>query len=117
KPAAPAAAAPSTPGAPPAPARPPPQAAAPRPAAAPAAAPKPAAPPAPERTPEQELKDVTAAAAKLKDQNLFEVLGLNEKADAAQVKVAYFKMAKLFHPDTVAPNSPPELGKLKAEVF
>ncbi len=119
----PAAAPAAGPGAKPAPARP---AAAPaRPAPAPVAA-KPAAPPRPatpappaepQLTPEQELPEVRARAAKLKDQTLFEVLGLTEKTDSSAVKAAYFKLAKQFHPDTVPGNAPAEYGKLKGEIF
>lgn len=53
----------------------------------------------------------------LKKQNHFEALGLQTSADAAAVKIAYFKLAKIYHPDTVAPGSPPEVAALKAEAF
>ncbi len=33
------------------------------------------------------------------------------------MKIAYFKLAKLYHPDTLPPNAPPELERLKAEIF
>ncbi|HEY8210368.1 MAG TPA: J domain-containing protein, partial [Myxococcaceae bacterium] len=54
---------------------------------------------------------------KIKKQNLFEVLSLTEKADASAAKVAYFRLAKVFHPDTVMAGSPPEIAQLKAEIF
>jgi len=63
------------------------------------------------------IEDLRALAAKLKGQNHFEALGLNDKADASQVKVAYFRLAKSYHPDTVPEGAPPELGQLKAEIF
>jgi curved DNA-binding protein CbpA len=53
----------------------------------------------------------------LKGQNLFERLGLSQQADGAAAKVAYFKLARLYHPDTLPPGAPPELEKLKAEIF
>jgi len=53
----------------------------------------------------------------LKQQNHFQRLGLAEKADSSAVKVAYFRLAKLYHPDTLPQGAPPELEKLKAEVF
>lgn len=99
-----------------------PVAAAARPPAAPTqpAATKPVAPPAAPAAPVDpaaELKELKERAAKIKDQNLFEILGVSEKVDAAGVKIAYFKLAKGYHPDTVQPNSPPEYGKLKADIF
>jgi tetratricopeptide (TPR) repeat protein len=81
----------------------------------PAAAPK--APEAPRATPEQELKELKVAAEKARVQNLFEVLGVTEKSEPGAIKIAYFKLAKLYHPDTIQPNSPPELAKLKDELF
>lgn len=115
-----AAAAPAAPK--PAPARPPPPTvtAASKPAAAPrpppAVAPRPPEPAAPVDF-DAELKELQARAAKLKEQNLFEILGLKQDADAAAAKVSYFKLAKTLHPDTVPSNAPPELAKLKADVF
>jgi curved DNA-binding protein CbpA len=98
----------------------PPKPAAPAPKAPVAAAPPPAAaakPPAAPVDPAAELKELQERAAKIKDQNLFEILGLTEKTDAAAVKAAYFKLAKAYHPDTVQPNQPPEYSKLKADIF
>ena len=120
----PAAAAASKPAAP----NPAPAAAAPK-APAPAAAPKPpaaatpqasapaaAAPPAPGATPD-DIPTLRQTATALKAQNHFERLGLTDQADAGAVKIAYFKLAKLYHPDTLPPGAPPELEKLKAEIF
>jgi tetratricopeptide (TPR) repeat protein len=47
----------------------------------------------------------------------FQILGLSDKADAAAVKTAYFKLAKLYHPDTVPQDAPPELADLRAQAF
>ena len=33
------------------------------------------------------------------------------------VKIAYFRLAKLYHPDTLPPGASPELEKLKADIF
>ncbi|HYX91574.1 MAG TPA: DnaJ domain-containing protein [Myxococcaceae bacterium] len=90
---------------------------APRPAAP--AAPK-AAPPAPPSGPidfAAELRALRDLDARIKSQNYFQLLGLDEKADATAVKVAYFKLAKQHHPDTVPPGAPPELAQLKVEIF
>lgn len=105
--AAPAAARPPPPAAP---ARPPPQL---QQSAAPAA-PAAAAPPLDAAA---EIAVLKKTLEKLATQNHFEVLGVPEAVNAAQVKVAYFKLARSYHPDTVPPGAPEELGKLKAQVF
>ena len=92
----------------------------PRPAApAPAAAPKPAAPAAaPASAPStDELPALRELAAKLKEQNHFERLGLGPDTHGPAVKIAYFKLAKQYHPDTLPHGAPPELEKLKADIF
>ncbi|HEX5749619.1 MAG TPA: DUF4388 domain-containing protein [Archangium sp.] len=99
KPAAPAAAAPPA-------AKP----AAPAPASAPAAAPG-SAPGA------AEIPTLRELAAKMKEQNHFERLGLGVDTNGPAVKIAYFKLAKQYHPDTLPPGAPPELEKLKADIF
>ncbi|WP_257452359.1 J domain-containing protein [Archangium lipolyticum] len=122
KPAAPTApaakpAAPATPVAKPAaPAMPAAKPAAPAPAAKPAApAPAPAASGA---TPgANEIPVLRELAEKLKEQNHFERLGLGADTNGPAVKIAYFKLARLYHPDTLPPGAPPELEKLKADVF
>jgi curved DNA-binding protein CbpA len=64
-----------------------------------------------------ELRELQARLEKIRKQNHFQVLGVPETADATLVKAAYFKLAKIFHPDTVPPDAPPELGRAKAEIF
>jgi hypothetical protein len=64
-----------------------------------------------------ELRELHARLERIRKENHFQVLGLPETADASSVKAAYFKLAKQFHPDTVPPEAPPELGKTKAEIF
>jgi curved DNA-binding protein CbpA len=54
---------------------------------------------------------------KMKEQTFFEVLGVPKDADVNAVKVAYLKAARSYHPDTVPPNAPPELAKVKADIF
>ena len=72
---------------------------------------------APPVDPEVELAQVRARAVSIKKENFFQVLGLPETTDATAVKMAYFRLAKIYHPDTVAPGAPPDMQKLKAEVF
>ena len=53
----------------------------------------------------------------MKKQNFFEIFGLTTKADAGSIKIAYFKLAKLYHPDTVPPGAPEAYAKVKADIF
>ncbi|TNV63365.1 J domain-containing protein [Corallococcus exiguus] len=64
-----------------------------------------------------ELPALRQLAATLKGQNHFQRLGLTEQTEGSAVKIAYFRLAKLYHPDTLPQGAPPELEKLKAEVF
>ncbi len=69
----------------------------------PPAAPTPKAPPAPAGLPpEQEArrKEVHEMFEGLKNRSHFEVLGIPRASNEAQVKEAYFKLAKRFHPDS-----------------
>jgi curved DNA-binding protein CbpA len=97
--------------------------AAPAPAAAKPAAPapaaaKPAAPaPAAAAPSTDDLPSLRELAAKLKEQNHFERLSLGADTNGPAVKIAYFKLAKQYHPDTLPPGAPPELEKLKADIF
>lgn len=72
--------------------------------------------PAPAKPP-SELRELQARLERIQKENHFQVLGIPETADAAVVKAAYFKLAKLFHPDTVAADAPPDLARVKAEIF
>ncbi len=103
---APAAAAPK-----PAPPRPPP----PRPAPAPVAAPAAHAAAAPALTPA--ALQALLAMLHAKETDHFQVLGVKQDATASQIKVAYFQLAKAYHPDTVPASAPPEVKKLCADVF
>ena len=80
----------------------------------------PVAAPAPRPSPAgfaAELRELQARAERIRKENHFQVLGVSESTDSARVKAAYFKLAKLFHPDTVPQEAPPELGRVKAEIF
>jgi curved DNA-binding protein CbpA len=83
----------------------------------PAAAPRTASPPSGPMDFAQEIKKLREQNARHLSQNHFQLLGIDEKADAALVKAAYFKLAKQHHPDTVPPGGPIELAQLKAEIF
>ena len=64
-----------------------------------------------------EIQMLRSRLQKGKSLNHFQILGLSDKADAAVVKAAYFKLAKLYHPDTVPQDAPPELADLRAQAF
>jgi hypothetical protein len=86
--------------------------------AAPAPAPRAPAPaPAVTQNFNAEIKKLQDLAAKMKTQNHFEVLSVTREAPANAVKLAYFKLAKDYHPDTVPPGAPEALSKAKADVF
>jgi len=90
---------------------------------APSAAPKPALTPKPAMTPPPQPKPALDPAsleklrAKLEDADHFAVLGVKQDATGAQIKLAYFQLAKAYHPDAVPQGAEPEVRKLCADVF
>jgi curved DNA-binding protein CbpA len=95
------AAAPETPPVAPPPAAPPPPAAVPpSPPAPPPAAEPPAVAPEPfDDEVTEQRREILEAAEGIKTRNHFEVLGLSRSVGEAEVKEAYFRLAKRFHPD------------------
>lgn len=63
------------------------------------------------------VEDLAALLAQLGKQNHFERLGIPMDAPGGAAKIAYFKLARLHHPDTVPHGAPPETAKLKADIF
>jgi curved DNA-binding protein CbpA len=47
----------------------------------------------------------------------FEALGVKREATAAQVKAAYFHLAKTYHPDAAPATEPAPTKKLRADIF
>ncbi|WP_255821302.1 MULTISPECIES: J domain-containing protein [unclassified Anaeromyxobacter] len=92
--------------------RPPPAAT--RPPAAPAGS-RPSAPPPP--PPPLDAGELRVLLEGLASADHFEVLGVKRAATAAQVKVAYFRLAKTYHPDAVPADAPAEVRALCADVF
>lgn len=93
----------------------PPAASPPRP---PSAIPTPAVTPPPRPPPALlEVGALEALHARLKDADHFEVLGVKRGAGAAQIKIAYFQLAKTYHPDAVPTEASPEVKKLSADLF
>lgn len=105
-----------------------PSPAGPRPAAPPAA-PKAAARPAPaakaapsapapaRRAPVLELSALDALHAGIEKADHFAALGVKRDATPAQVKAAYFALAKAYHPDAIPADAPPEVKKRCADIF
>lgn len=54
-------------------------------------------------------QEIEAKAAKIDNENYFEMLELKTDCTAADIQAAYFKVAKLWHPDRL----PPELAEVK----
>jgi tetratricopeptide (TPR) repeat protein len=72
----------------------------PTPVGAPVAAPAKPAPPEPSADSLAKRKEIVQAFETLRTKSHFEVLGIERTATDAQVKDAYFRLAKRFHPDT-----------------
>jgi tetratricopeptide (TPR) repeat protein len=91
----------------------------PRTASAPTPSPATTPPPPAARAPRAALeKDaLEALVKKLASQGHFEALGVARTANGAQIKAAYFQLAKTYHPDAVPADAPPEIRKLCADVF
>lgn len=64
-----------------------------------------------------DIKRLTDLQATMAKQNHFELLAVTKDSPPNAVKVAYFKLAKDHHPDTVPPGAPEALHKLKADIF
>ena len=52
-----------------------------------------------------------------KDADHFTVLGVKRDAAPAQIKIAYFQLAKTYHPDSVPGSTPDAVKKLCADAF
>ena len=64
-----------------------------------------------------EVKPLSDLLQQMRKQNHFEVLNISKEADNSQVKIAYFKLAKIYHPDTVPGGTAEVIVKLKADIF
>ncbi len=107
-----------------APRTPPPTA--PRPPGVAAAPPSPATPvvkaaqphaAAPRPAPALDERALKALLASYASADHFKVLGVGPDATPAAIKVAYFKLAKAYHPDTVAVQESPAVKRLCADIF
>lgn len=73
--------------------------------------------PPPGVVPTNDIAQLTALLERARKQTYFELLNLSREADATAVKAAYFRLAKVFHPDTVPPGSSEALVRVKADLF
>jgi curved DNA-binding protein CbpA len=80
-------------------------------------APKAAATPPPAAKPSLEVGALQALVAKIKDADHFAVLGVKQDAPGPAIKIAYFQLAKSYHPDAVPADASPEVKKLCGDVF
>jgi curved DNA-binding protein CbpA len=97
-------------------AAPPPPTPRPPPAAPPVRAPSVTPPPRPPPA-ALEAGALEALHARIQEADHFEVLGVKRGAGAAQIKIAYFQLARTYHPDAVPTTASPEVKKLCADVF
>jgi curved DNA-binding protein CbpA len=96
---------------------------APPPDAPPPGSPPPQPPPRtvrPEEPPTPARPDVAALQAleaRLRGADPFDALGVPRDAATAQIKAAYFQLAKLYHPDASLPGEPEQARKLRGDIF
>jgi len=67
--------------------------------------------------PDPEVEDLKKKYAELEKQNYFEVLGMTRQTSPADVKKAYFRLAKQYHPDTLPPEAAADRRKLVDSIF
>ncbi len=53
----------------------------------------------------------------LENKNFFERLGVSRSAKEADIKKAYFDLAKVLHPDKLSKSTPPQIKELSEKVF
>lgn len=53
----------------------------------------------------------------MQSKNFFEILGISTTANQNDIKKGYFELAKTFHPDKLAANSPPDMVELANQIF
>jgi tetratricopeptide (TPR) repeat protein len=62
-------------------------------------------------------EDLVRKVAEMKKQDYFDILGVSKNAEAAEIKKAYFSMAKQYHPDRLAVSASAEIRVLADDIF
>jgi tetratricopeptide (TPR) repeat protein len=65
----------------------------------------------------QSAAALRATLERMRTGDHFEVLGVPREAPPSKIKVAYFQLAKQYHPDAVQPGETAEQRELRADVF
>jgi curved DNA-binding protein CbpA len=78
---------------------------------------KPPARPPSTPNPRTDPASLAAEYQRLLDADHFEALGVKREAAGAQIKAAYLRLAKVYHPDAAEPGESPETRKLREDIF
>src|SRR5512143_1006654 len=65
----------------------------------------------------QDAAALRAAYERVRAADHFAALGVKQDATTQQIKIAYFQLAKTYHPDAGPPGESDEVKKLRADVF
>ncbi|OFX26179.1 MAG: hypothetical protein A2V77_11185 [Anaeromyxobacter sp. RBG_16_69_14] len=65
----------------------------------------------------QDAAALEAFHARVRAADHFEALGVKREATTSQIKIAYFQLAKSYHPDAGPPGELEEIKKLRADIF
>lgn len=75
--------------------------------------------PAPQQKPQAQHDEASLRATydRVHQADHFEALGVNREATTAQIKVAYFHLARMYHPDAGPTDESAVVKKLRADIF